>query len=128
MSRLGQAGRTLPLTALALFGVIAWYLTGSGQIEPSMTEPVASTLRMVFYVLLAGHLVGIALVRQRADRAEAFTQRAKLLIVGYALAEALVLFGALYLFLTGNATLFLGGLVVFMLTFLMLPLQPASAR
>lgn len=85
-------------------------------------------MRVVFYVLLAGHLGGIWLLRQRADRAEAFQQRARLLIIGYALAEALVFFGAVYLLLTGNASLFLGGLIVFLLAFLILPLRPPSER
>ena len=120
--------RLAMLAGSLLFGVIAWYLTSSGQVEPSMSVSGASTLRLVFYLLLASSLVGIWLMRQRADRTEAFPQRAKLLILGYALAEVLVFFGAVYLLLTGNATLFLGGLLVFMLAFLLLPLQPASAR
>ena len=120
--------RLAMLAGSVLFGAIAWYLTNSGQIEPSMSASVASTLRIVFYVLLASHLAGIWLLRQRADLAETFQQRARLLIIGYALAEALVFFGAVYLLLTGNASLFLGGLLIFMLAFLLLPLAPPSER
>ena len=52
----------------------------------------------------------------------------RLLIVGYALAEGLVLFGAVYLFLTGKTVLFLGGLLVFLVAFMLLPIQPESDR
>ncbi len=114
------------LAGSVLFGAIAWYLTSSGQMTPTMDEGAASVLRYVFYGFVAVHLIGIALVRQHAGSAETFAQRARLLIVGYALAEGVVLFGAVYLFLTGNTVLFLGGLLVFLVAFFMLPLHPAS--
>ncbi len=111
------------LAGSAIFGGIAWYLTSSGQMTPSLDEDTASVLRYVFYGLVVAHLLGIFLIRQRADMAEAFAKRAQLLIVGYALAEGLVLFGAVYLFLTGNTILFLGGLLVFLVAFFFLPIQ-----
>ena len=126
--------QTLNIIRLALlggsviFGAIAWYLTSSGQMTPTMEEGVIATLRYVFYAFVAIHLIGIWLVRQRADSAETFAQRARLLIIGYALAEGLVLFGGVYLLLTGNTVLFLGGLVVFLVAFMLLPIQPASER
>ena len=45
-----------------------------------------------------------------------------------ALAEGLVLFGAVYLFMTGQTVLFLIGLLVFLGAFLLLPIQPESDR
>ena len=109
-----------------IFGAVAWYLTSSGQMTPSMDEGVSSILRYVFYGFVAAHLIGITLVRQRAVSAETFAQRARLLIVGYALAEGLVLFGVVYLFLTGSAMLFLGGLLIFLVAFMLLPIEPTS--
>lgn len=112
----------------AIFGAIAWYLTSTGQMTPSLDEESAAVMRYVFYGLVAAHLLGIWLIRQRADMAEAFTKRAQLLIIGYALAEGLVLFGAVYLFLTGNTVLFLGGLLVFLVAFFFLPIQSGADR
>ena len=111
-----------------LFGAIAWYLTSSGQMTLTMDEGVTDTLRYVFYALVAIHLIGILLVGQRAAGTETFTRRARLLIIGYALAEGLVLFGGVYLLLTGNAVLFLGGLLVFLVAFFLLPIQPEPER
>ena len=118
--------RLVLLAGSVIFGAVVWYLVSSGQMTPSMEEGVSSVLRYVFFGFVAVHFVGIALVRQRAGSAETFSQRARLLIVGYALAEGLVLFGGVYMLLTGSAVLFLGGLLVFLVAFFLLPIEPPA--
>jgi hypothetical protein len=115
--------RFMLLGASVLFGGVAWFLTRSGEGFAAGNEDIASLLRYVFYGVLIIVLVVGWLMKLRADRAETFEQRAGVLIVGYALAEGLTMFGGVYLLLTGSAVLFLGGLLVFMLAFQMFPIQ-----
>ncbi len=109
------------LAGVLLLGGIAWYLTASGQVAPALDDETAALLRYVFLGLLATAAVGIALVRPRARQAETLQQRVRFSIIGYALAEAAALFGAVYLFLTGAATLYLLGLLLFLAAFLLFP-------
>lgn len=85
-------------------------------------------LRYLFHGVLISVLVGGWLVKQRADRAETCEQRTGVLLVGYALAEGLTLFGGVYLLMTGSTVLFLGGLLVFLLAFQVLPVQSNDNR
>ena len=133
----GQAGRPPPgptkasmniirfamLAGTVFFGGLAWYLVQSGQIEPAIEASLASTIRLVFYVALVGVMLGLAFLRQRLTQAQVWARRASLLLLGYALAEGLTFFGIVYLFLTGDPALFLGGLLVFLLTFPFLPVR-----
>ncbi len=109
------------LAGVLLLGGIAWYLTASGQVAPALDDGTAALLRYVFLGLLATAALGIALVRPRARQAETLQQRVRFSIIGYALAEAAALFGAVYLFLTGAATLYLLGLLLFLAAFLLFP-------
>ena len=104
-------------------GGVAWFLVNSGQMTPSLDEEIASIFRMIYYPSVAIVIVAIWMIRQRAGKAESFAQRGKLLLIGYALAEWLTLFGAIYLLLAGNASLFLGGLLLFMVAFAILPIN-----
>jgi hypothetical protein len=116
------------LGSSVLFGVVAWFLIRNGQLVPTLDEEDASAVRYLFYALVAISVFGMWRMRQRADQAETFSHRARLLIVGYALGEGPALFGVVYLFLTGNATLFLGGVLVFLFAFWILPIQSPADR
>ena len=109
-----------------LIGAVAWFLIKSGQIVPTVDEELTGILRLVFYASLVLTMGAIWVIRQRAGQAEGFTQRGKLLLIGYAVSEWLTLFGAVYLFLSGNASLFLGGLLVLVIAFALLPISKDS--
>ena len=108
------------------FGGIVWYLIREGALQPTPDEELALLLRYLFYGLLVAVLVGLVALRRLADRPESAGKRGTLLLAGYGIAEGLMLFGVVYLLLTGNATLFLGGLAIFLLSFLILPLEPPA--
>lgn len=109
------------LAGAVFFGVIAWFLTSSGQVAVSADEATADMFRYAFYGLAVIDLGAMLFMRQRAEKATSYAQRASFTLVGYALAEGLTLFGAVNLLLTGGYLLFLVGLLVFLLAFLMFP-------
>ncbi len=114
------------LAGSVVIGGIFWYLLRAGQLTPSADEQVASIMSTIFYLILATTIGALWVIRQRADKAETFAKRAPLLIVGYAAAEWLTIYGAVYLVMTGVASLFLGGLLVFLIAFAILPIQGPS--
>jgi len=109
------------LLGLVVFGGVAWVLTGSGSFAPSFDTDETQLLRYVFYGLTVLVLGGLLLLQQRAGQAETFQKRGALSIAGYALAESVGLFGAVYLLLTGSPYFFLGGVIVMLLAFLLFP-------
>ncbi|MFQ5571861.1 MAG: hypothetical protein ACE5G0_19455 [Rhodothermales bacterium] len=108
------------LTGILLFGVIAWFMT-SGETGFTANPEVAFLMRLAFIGVFAVAAVGMALMRRQVQRAGTFAKKAQRSLVGYALAEGVALYGAIYLFITGSALLFLVGLLVFLVAFLMFP-------
>lgn len=114
------------LGGVLIFAAIAWFLTSSGQMEAAVDDELAGVLRYVFYGLLVVDIGAMWLVRQRIDRAETFEKKGHLLLIGYALGEGITLYGIVYWLVTGGMLLFFVGLLVFLVAFLMFPIQAAS--
>lgn len=120
--------QTLNIIRLALlggavmFGAVAWFLTSTGAFVPSADGGMASILQYTFFGLALLVLGGMLIIQKQTKQAASFEKRASLLLVGYALAEGVTLFGGVILLLTGRVLLFLVGLLIFFLAFLLFPL------
>lgn len=122
-------GPVLKLIRLALLGgvlvfgiVIAW-LTGSGG-YPADTS-LAGVLRLAFLVLAAGTLAALMVVRTAQGRAAA-DRRGTFAIVGWALGEGIALFGGVAWLLAGELPLYLTGVAVLLVAFLLVPVPGES--
>lgn len=114
------------LGGVLFFAVVVWFLGGSGQAEATGDE-LAVVMRYLFYGLFVTAFGAMYVMRQRVDRAETFARKGPLILVGYAMAEGVALFGIVCWLITGNIMLFLVGLLVFLVAFLVFPVEPASA-
>lgn len=90
-----------------------------------MDEAILGWMPMGFAALLAGAgVVLLAVLRPRWQRAATFAERAQTCLLGWAMAESLSLFGAVYILLSGGEVpLFLAGLGLFFITWWVLPLK-----
>ena len=128
----GLTPQTLNIIRFALLGgvlffaAIGWFVGGSGQMSTTGNEDLASLMRYLFYGFFVMTFGAMYLIRQRVDRAETFAKKGPLILVGYAAGEGLALYGVIYWMLTGSFMLFLVGLLVFLVTFLVFPVQPVS--
>jgi hypothetical protein len=118
------ASSALKLIRVALLGgvlvlgiVIAWLNGRAGHVpDPAL----GGVLRPAFLVMALGVLAGLAAVRAAQSRAAA-EQRGGFAIVGWALGESTALFGGVAWLLAGEVLLYLTGVGVLLIAFLLVP-------
>lgn len=111
------------LTVVLGFGGIAIFLTSSGQFEGAVPPETATQIRYAFYGVLLGVGGLLGFVYRRWKQTDVPARRGVLSLIGYALGESLALFGAIYILLTGSTMLFGAGLIAFLGTFLLFPVE-----
>ena len=102
-------------------GAIALYMTKQGVVQP-LDEGALSTLRTVFVLILAGTAIGMFYFRRKRLALSPEDDPTTLNIVGWALGESTALFGAVILFLSGDLTYFLVGVVMMLVAFVFFPI------
>lgn len=103
------------------FGAFAYYQSQHPvPLAPGEQSPDLSLLRWVGLGLCAATIVGVAVMRQLRERADP-AARPTFGLTGSALAEGTAMYGAVYMFLGGDIVIFLGGLVLFLATWSLLP-------
>ena len=119
--------QTLRLVRLALLlgpvliGAVFAFLTM--QTGPFLDDAATlETLRLAFIGVAVLAAVGVFLIQGRRARADTFQRQATLCIAGWVLAESAATLGAVYLLLSGSGLVFLIGLLVLGLAFLLLPI------
>jgi hypothetical protein len=112
------------LAMLLLFGAFAYYQSTHRAPDDAPTN--LSYLRWVGFGLCAFAMVGVGVLRQVRERASGIAVPT-LGLVGSALAEASALFGAVFMVLGGDITVYALGLVVFLATWTLLPADSESA-
>lgn len=112
------------LALLLLFGTFTYYQSQSRTPEDGAAD--LSMLRWVGYGLCVVAIVGMAVLRQVRERAEG-PAVSTLGLVGSALAEAAALFGAIYMLLGGDISIYALGLVLFLATWTVLPADTEGA-
>jgi hypothetical protein len=112
------------LALLLLFGAFTY--TQSQSRTPEDGGADLSMLRWAGYGLCAVAIVGMAVLRQVREGSEGSVV-STLGLVGSALAEAAALFGAIYMLLGGDISIYALGLVLFLATWSVLPADTEGA-
>ncbi|HEX5633465.1 MAG TPA: hypothetical protein VFX50_09560 [Gemmatimonadales bacterium] len=113
--------RIAMLAGVLTFGGVAFFVR-RGANPPALaadTSVLQLAGSLIWAVAIIGVLVLFMLLRGR-DTPE---RRASFSIIGWALGEAVALYGAVFLYLTGDAQWFLMGLTAQLLTFFIFPLR-----
>jgi hypothetical protein len=115
--RLGLLGQTLSL------GAIAWFVAGPRGVAPGLVEGVEPYVWGGLGLSFVGLFGGVLAVRSRWRSAASAADKRSANIIGWALAEAAGLLGAIYLLMVGDGVFFGAGLALQGLaSFVLLPL------
>ena len=98
------------LGGVLVLGLAVWFIGRSRHVEPP-TANVTHPLAYGWYALLLAAAGGTVALRKAQDARQTFEERARLSIVGWALAEAPALLGGVYFFLTKDPLLYALGVV-----------------
>jgi hypothetical protein len=102
-----------------LFGIVTWWLRR--EAPPPLTTDIGP-LRFAGYGLWVSVLVVLAFMRGLMGKATEQARRASLLIVAWAAAESLALFGGVVWFLHGDSRWYVAGMCLLLATFILFPL------
>jgi hypothetical protein len=102
-----------------LFGIVTWWLRR--ETLPPLTTDMGP-LRFVGYALWVSVLVVLAFVRGLFAKATDQARRASFLIIAWAAAESLALFGGVVWFLHGDSRWYVAGICFMLATFILFPL------
>jgi hypothetical protein len=102
-----------------LFGIVTWWLRR--EAPPPLTTDIGP-LRFAGYGLWVSVLVVLAFMRGLLGKATEQARRSSLLIVAWAAAESLALFGGVVWFLHGDSRWFVAGMCLLLATFILFPL------
>jgi hypothetical protein len=124
-NRPAASSAVLPIVRLAifggalLFGIVTWWLRREAP-APLTTD--IGPLRFAGYGLWVSVLVVLAFMRGLLGKATEQARRSSLLIVAWAAAESLALFGGVVWFLHGDSRWFVAGMCLLLATFILFPL------
>jgi hypothetical protein len=115
------------LAFVLMLGAIVWYLQSTAAPTPVDAE-MTRTLRLALLVLVALDVPVILRVRSLQARADTFEAAGRLAIVGWALGEAVAVFGGVIYLLTADPWVYIAGVAVLLGALGMLPVPEAAAR
>lgn len=104
-----------------LFGAVVWFLTNRGT-GPQLPADYAGPLTLAFAGLALASLVGLAVVRSVQARAADPLRKNTLAVVGWAFGEAPALLGGVFYLMTASPILYLTGVAVLLVAFVMVPI------
>lgn len=107
------------LAGVLIFGGVAYYLATNRPPEEAPTADL-SMLRWVGYGLCAAAIVALGVLRQIREGADE-AKRGTLGLIGSALAESAAMFGAVYILLGGDVSIYGVGVLIFLATWTLLP-------
>ncbi|MGQ0714686.1 MAG: hypothetical protein ACT4PJ_13275 [Gemmatimonadaceae bacterium] len=102
-----------------LFGIVTWWLRRS---SPPPMAPDLGPLLLAGYGLWATVLVLLAFARGLYGQATDEARRATTIIIAWAAAESLALFGGVVWFLHGDSRWYVAGICLMLATFILFPL------
>jgi hypothetical protein len=114
--------RSALLFGLLLFGGATWFQHRSGHPVPVPAEQA----RMYGYVFAGLALTAVAalfFLRTRLERATDVKQQVTVYLAGYAIAEGAALFGGATWFIGGDSNAYMGGLILMVVAFQILPIK-----
>jgi hypothetical protein len=113
------------LAMLLVFVAVAWNVRSHQAADLPPTASDLGAIRYVGFGLCAAALAGLAVLRGIRQRAPV-EKRATLSLIGTALSEGAALLGAVYYFMGGDLLPFAVGLLVFLLSWSILPADPEA--
>ena len=110
------------LLGVLAFGAATTYIVNRGEWRPPRADSL-NTLRTVGIVLWVLAIVGVAFLRFRGTRIARRAGAAAPSIIGWAIGEAIALFGGVHYFLTAQPAWYLNGVLFLVATFVMFPIR-----
>jgi len=102
-----------------LFGIVTWWLR---RATPAPLATDIGPLRFAGYALWVSVLVVLAFMRGLLAKATEQTRRTSLLIIAWAAAESLALFGGVVWLLHGDSRWYFAAMCLLIATFILFPL------
>jgi hypothetical protein len=115
-----HAIRLAMMGGVLLFGAVAWFATRTEAWMPPASD-VLATLTTVGRITWAIAVCGIIVLFSRHRNTESPVTRSSVAIIAWAVGEALALFGAVFLYLTGQPMWYVFGILAISLTFVAFP-------
>ena len=114
--------RAAIVTGVVVFGIVIHVI--QREHPPAFDARLATMLRIALWCVMAVVLVAVLLMRTRSiPAARSEGDLAARLIIVWALGEGVALFAAVQYFLTGNANLFVIGLLFLLLVMVLVPIR-----
>lgn len=107
-----------------MIGAVGWILQSQTTVETGALSSL--TFGLAFGVVTLGVVAAVVFFRQRRQQATTVDEAGKLNLVGWALGEAVALFGFVGFLLLGTLTYYLVGFLLFLATFLAFPIPEES--
>ena len=110
------------LLGVLAFGAATTFLVRRGGLRPSPADTL-ELLRTVGIVLWIVAIAGVVLLRVRGTRLAGRAGPATAAIIGWAIGEAVAIFGGVHYFLSGQPVWYLNGVLFLVATFVVFPLR-----
>ena len=110
------------LLGVLAFGAATTFLVRRGGLRPSPADTL-ETLRTVGIVLWIIAIAAVVFLRLRGTRLAGRAGPAAAAIIGWAIGEAVALFGGVHYFLSGRPSWYLNGVLFLVATFVVFPLR-----
>lgn len=114
--------RSALLFGLLLFGGATWFQHRGGHPVPIPAEQ-AQTYGYIFAGLAILAVAMMFVLRKRLEAATEVKQQVSLYLIGYAIAEGAALFGGATWFIGGDSNTYMGGLILMVAAFQILPVK-----
>lgn len=115
--------RLLLLSGILLFGVVAAVVASGSESGLTLNRPGA--LASVVALLVIASAGAVLFVRRKLEETRDLPERLRLLLVAHALCEAAALLGGVHMIITGAVVPYVAGLVAFLFSLLLLPVEPS---
>ena len=112
------------LLGVLAFGAATTFIVRQGDWRPSPPGSL-DTLRIIGIVLWVMAIAGVVFLRLRGTRLAGRAGAATTAIIGWAIGEAVALFGGVQYFLSGQPAWYLNGVLFLVATFVVFPLRRA---
>lgn len=117
--------RTAMMLGLVLFGVATMYIQRKGPTN-AMSDDTMKMFSYIFIAMAVSGLGAMIFIRSRLGAIQDTRKQVSMYLVGYALAEATALFGAVTWYVGGAREWFIAGLVLMVVSFQVLPVKRSA--
>ncbi len=106
-------------------GGIVWYLFSQQALAVEIDAESKSYINMVFLAMIAGVALVVMFARKKIENARSISSQCGYTLVAWAAAEGIALMGTVFIS-WGDATYFIAGILVLIMTFFVVPTPRAE--